>query len=848
LKMSLFRSEPVLRYQLILQSEAAYQCVAKLGEIEAVQFLDSNPEMSAFQRKYVAEIKRCDELERILRYIKREAIKEGVIPVDPEEEPTTPNMRTISELEADLQQSEKTLSDLTTNFNALKKSQIELTELKHVLSFADQFLKEDSGHANGVANGDVDPENQLSSMKFNVTAGVIDSSRMNSFERILWRISKGNVFLKQSEMTEDLIDPITGDQVRKSIFLLFFQGEELKSRVKKVCEGYHASIYPCPDSLVERRKMLAGVEVRLEDLDRVLKETNDHRHGFLTDKVTSLNKWVIQVRKMKATFHCLNMFNFDVTAEAMVAECWMPLYDIPQIKEVLASAASEAGSTMAPILNEITVDDMPPTYNRVNKYTAGFQHLVDAYGPNSYREINPAVYTIATFPFLFAVMFGDAGHGVIMLAFALFLVFKEDSLAKKAGSNEIFNIFFGGRYIITMMGFFSIYTGLIYNDVFSKSFNIFGSHWAFREDIFANGTLEGNVSLTKTITLDPGNFSQYKRDPYVFGVDPAWQAASNKIIFLNGYKMKISLIFGLLHMVFGVMLSAWNKVLKRKYAEIFLEFVPQLIFLVFIFCYLVFIIFFKWVAYEANVGLQGTEGNTHSEHCAPNLLITFINMMLFKGDGDADPKLVELCHGYETYMFRGQGTLQKFLVVTGVLMIPIMLFGKPILFIIERRRMAQRPAADGERLLGDNSEDSSAGGGGDEHASLPISEVFIYQGIHTIEYVLGSVSHTASYLRLWALSLAHSQLSEVLWNMVLKNAFTKGFLGVILLYGIFAAWAFLTLAILVLMEGLSAFLHTLRLHWVEFQSKFYEGQGTLFHPFSFNKILKENAELEGTTT
>merc|ERR1712203_698607 len=51
----------------------------------------------------------------------------------------------------------------------------------------------------------------------------------------------------------------------------------------------------------------------------------------------------------------------------------------------------------------------------------------------------------------------------------------------------------------------------------------------------------------------------------------------------------------------------------------------------------------------------------------------------------------------------------------------------------------------------------------------------------------------------------HSQLSEVLWNMVLKNAFTKGFLGVILLYGIFAAWAFLTLAILVLMEDCQHF-------------------------------------------
>lgn len=84
------------------------------------------------------------------------------------------------------------------------------------------------------------------------------------------------------------------------------------------------------------------------------------------------------------------------------------------------------------------------------------------------------------------------------------------------------------------------------------------------------------------------------------------------------------------------------------------------------------------------------------------------------------------------------------------------------------------------------------------------------------------------------------ELSEVLWHMVLANAFAMdGIIGAIAAYAIFFAFAVLTFSILVLMEGLSAFLHALRLHWVEFQSKFFLGQGYPFQPFSFKHILEE---------
>ncbi|XP_068738221.1 V-type proton ATPase 116 kDa subunit a 1-like [Montipora capricornis] len=63
---SLFRSEEMTLAQLFLQAEAAYSCVSELGELGLVQFRDLNPDVNAFQRKFVNEVRRCEEMERKL--------------------------------------------------------------------------------------------------------------------------------------------------------------------------------------------------------------------------------------------------------------------------------------------------------------------------------------------------------------------------------------------------------------------------------------------------------------------------------------------------------------------------------------------------------------------------------------------------------------------------------------------------------------------------------------------------------------------------------------------------------------------------------------------------------------
>ncbi|GBO27946.1 V-type proton ATPase subunit a isoform 1, partial [Araneus ventricosus] len=306
--------------------------------------LQTNPSVSAFQRRFVNQVRRCEEMERKLTYVESEIIKDEIPTQDLEQNPTAPQPKELIDLESTFEKLENELREVNSNSDALKKTYFELTELKNVLIQAHKFFADQETHP----HHQVDTMDQTNLVTNEVSAapaqhgfvtGVILRERILGFEMMLWRVCRGKVFLKQAELDTAIEDPITGAKLNKVVFILFFQGDQLKGRVKKICDGFHATLYPCPESYDERDKMLTGVKTRLEDLNQVLNQTQDHRHRLLVNAAKSIKVWLIKVRKVKAIYHTMNLFNQDVTKECLIAECWCSDKRMSEVQQALRDAS-----------------------------------------------------------------------------------------------------------------------------------------------------------------------------------------------------------------------------------------------------------------------------------------------------------------------------------------------------------------------------------------------------------------------------------------------------------------------------------------------------------------------------
>ncbi|GAB0490622.1 hypothetical protein MMPV_001859 [Pyropia vietnamensis] len=996
---SLFRSEEMRLVRMYFERAAAHDTVEELGYLGLVQFKDLNEAQSAFSRSFSDSIKRCENMQRVMRFLRDQiATTDGVsVTVPPEggrdEEvggrraaagafyasdaagvsrsgsansfsglPLTMSAAAIAllrldDLDTHLASLEGSLLESKAHWDALREQRSQLIEVKHVLArAADTFhtssqlaasasvvsresssllsilspltdsptirlsgggvggaagdeqaglLANDSLGSGGAAHTEISmgdtpgsgiggasgasadwftstpggskgesvwgaSEEVHTSSMLSFFTGTLPQESAFPFERVLFRATRGNCVVRLTPIEEPLVDS-AGSSADKSVFVVFFSGAEVRSKVAKICDAFGANRYALPEGLVAQREAAAGFAARLRDLETVLATSHADRVATLTAAAASLPQWTSRVRREKAILLTLNSFNYDTSSKLFIAEGWCPASALPDVQRALSVGRRRSGAQVPSVVeeHEPAPGEWPPTHFRVNKFTAIFQSIVEAYGVAEYQEVNPAPYAVVMFPFLFAVMFGDVGHGFLMTLGALYLVRNEVRYgAQRTALNEFLRAAFDGRYILLLMGLFSIYTGAIYNELFALPVDLFGSRWMF--------TTKSKMACGLDNCLDAAAVMP-PLAPYPFGFDPVWKGSGTGLAFFNSYKMKFAIILGVTQMLFGIVLSYRNAAFFRNRLNVLFEFIPQFLFMSCLFGYLVLLILLKWST-DYNAPACVADPNC----VPPDLKSTLIGIFMSPGVVPANAQL-----------YAGQATVQKVLLAVALVSVPWMLLPKPL--ILRSRHLAARRASRrfgyplapggspggeedvevggvaGSRLNGAAGSSTSAyenggggsgggssgggggGGGGGSSASasanaveaFDFGEVFVGQMIHTIEFVLGAVSNTASYLRLWALSLAHAQLSDVFLEKVLYAAVASGNPLAIAIG--FLAWAGCTVGVLMCMEGLSAFLHALRLVWVEFMSKFYSMRhidSTKFVPFSFAAIAEAEEEAE----
>lgn len=110
--------------------------------------------------------------------------------------------------------------------------------------------------------------------------------------------------------------------------------------------------------------MASGVNTRIDDLQMVLNQTEDHRQRVLQAAAKNIRVWFIKVRKMKAIYHTLNLCNIDVTQKCLIAEVWCPVTDLDSIQFALRRGTEHSGSTVPSILNRMQTSQTPPPITR----------------------------------------------------------------------------------------------------------------------------------------------------------------------------------------------------------------------------------------------------------------------------------------------------------------------------------------------------------------------------------------------------------------------------------------------------------------------------------------------------
>lgn len=323
----------------------------------------------------------------------------------------------LSSLESLMEKQEANLRQLN-EYNVILTNQYnQKVEQKFVLELASPFFNNSAitDAVNEIPAAPVDASSILEkgsdAIRFGYITGVLKQENRVNFERMLFRATRGNCLVRFADIDTPLANAETGADERLTVFLVFFRSTLIQNKVRRLVEAFNGHAYSLADftNAASVRAAYAQVMIELEDAERVLNLNIDKCEALLKDVAKYAQAWGWTIKKEKAVYDVFNKFR-PVASGNMYGEGWVLSEELDRVREVIEEVhrGKESNGYL-----EIMAKPWPkpPTHFHTNEFTLNTQAVVDTYGVPSYKECNPAVFTLVTFPFQFGIMFGDLGHG-----------------------------------------------------------------------------------------------------------------------------------------------------------------------------------------------------------------------------------------------------------------------------------------------------------------------------------------------------------------------------------------------------------------------------------------------------
>lgn len=569
----MFRSEDVNLYEITIPEESKWDVLNSIGTHKRAMFAEESEDKN-MNNMISGRIKACDELQQKLYNIiqKGEFFNiNGIV----RSRNDTKVLKTMSikckELGLDerllienmidkVNDSSKLLSEHVNSYenfveriNDLKQSLVILENIGAMLPEGFQSDMYKDGANKGESGDEESMKEERKSVGpslFSYFAGLMNLSEYDRFSRMCYRITRGNIFVKNMEVDTkpngsesqelnlrdncETIDPKTKKPIKKTLVFMLFHGKDnaLSQKIANIVRAFEMYCISIPTDKISRKAQIDGIINDLNDSHHIYENTINEieeiiRHYYEVSKDTNISRieeMMIIARREKKMLRSITFLR-PIGNNLSKGRLWIPARYEEKFQNDLKLLEGVAKEFVAPELQKIPDESIPknmtrPTFFKGNDLVNPFMEAIEPVGVPNYKEINPAIFTITTFPYLFGVMFGDFGHGLIVLVAAIVLCCMSNKLKRDGGLGAQIASY---RYMILLIGMFSTYNGLVYNDCFALKLPFFKSCY-------------------KT-TIDPsGNavFVREKNCMYGFGFDWAWGLAENDIAYTNSFKMKLS--------------------------------------------------------------------------------------------------------------------------------------------------------------------------------------------------------------------------------------------------------------------------------------------------------------------